>query len=141
MSDWVDKNLELLEKHLKSKETEEYFDNYAKKLKLKAKRYERFEEWLKHNDFDKLMYRILLEHGDEWHEKCRDEGCEPYPNSKLEFIFDYITERTELIDDIEECTFPQSTWEFKGYYVQFTYGQGMIMRIYNKDDNRLLLQL
>jgi len=144
MGDWVDKNLELLEKHLNSKECEEYFDNYAKKLKLKAKRYERFEEWLKTNDFEKLIYRLLLEHGEEWREKCWENGCEVYPNNKLEFLIDYVVHNTEPVKVPKlnnKYGFTNQIWFFKGYYFQMTWGQGMVTDIYNGSDLKHLLQV
>jgi|GEM_PF-5240005 len=59
LDEWVD-----------SDESNAYFENERKKLELKQKRFSRFEEWVKHNDFDKLMYKLVLMHGEEWREKC-----------------------------------------------------------------------
>ena len=65
--------VENLREHLASPEgkasMEKYFQKIADKEALDEKRYRRFETWLETNDFDKLMYRLLFEHGDEYIEK------------------------------------------------------------------------
>lgn len=119
-----------------------YFENYWKKIDLKSKRFVRFTEWLKHNDFDKLMYRIILEHNEEYREKCWHSGCEAYPNNKLSFLLSYITVTCELIKVSQiDCDFTNEIWFFKGYYFQLIHGQGTITRIYNKEDMRCILQV
>lgn len=54
-----------IDEWVESDEDKAYFENENRKLELKHKRYARFEEWLKHNDFDRLMYRLILEHDEE----------------------------------------------------------------------------
>ena len=122
----------------------EYFKTIAEKQKILNQRHKRFETWLETNDFDKLMYRLILEHGDEYIENCYHNGFQPYPNRKLNFVISYVT-RDDVPHPIEvkglECDFPNEIWVFKGYYFQFIHGQGTIIRIYNKEDMRLLLLL
>jgi hypothetical protein len=114
----------------------------TKKLKIKNDRYSHFEEWLKNNDFDELMYRLILEHNEDYRRKCYDNGCEPYPNNKLAFIIDYIVDHFETINHPEiHKDFPNDIWEFNGYYFQMVYGQGVVTFIYNKEDLRQLLVL
>lgn len=104
--------------------------------------YERFEKYLETHDFDELIYRLILEHNDDYREKCYHNGYEPYPNNKLSFIIEYIKNNTKPIEIKGiKCEFPNTIWEFKGYYFQLIYGQGVITNIYNKDDNRLILQI
>jgi len=123
---------------------QKYFYDLTEKHKILEKRFLRFEKWLIDNDFDKLMYRLINEHNDDYAEKCYHNGCEPYPNNKLSFLLSYIT-RDGISHPIEvkkiKVDFPNDIWEFKGYYFQFIFGQGTMIRIYNKDDMRLLLQL
>lgn len=47
-----------------------YFENMRKINDIKVSRYKRFEEWLKHNDFEAVMFRLIHEHGDDYQEKC-----------------------------------------------------------------------
>lgn len=127
-----------------SAECKKYFDELVDANQIREQRFRRLEKWIETNDFDKLMYRLILEHGDDYIENCYHNGYEPYPNNKLSFLISYIT-KDDIPHplDIKElyCDFPNNIWEFKGYYIQFIYGQGTIIRIYNKDDLRLLLQL
>jgi hypothetical protein len=140
----MNERLEILRKHLESpegkKEMEEYFGKIAEKKALAEKRYRRFEEWLKHNDFDKLMYRLILEHGEEWREKCWHSGYEPYPNNKLQFVIDYVFDNFAPISVPKlENMFSTDIRFFKGYYFRIMHGQGSVFDLYNGDDFRHLL--
>jgi hypothetical protein len=123
---------------------QEYFNIIAEKHKILNQRHKRFEEWLKNNDFDKLMYRLINEHNDDYIDNCYHNGYQPYPNNKLNFVIGYVTK-----DDVPhpinvkeiKSDFPNEIWEFNDYYFQLIYGQGTLIRIYNKADMRLLLQL
>lgn len=125
-----------------SSQGQEYFNRQNEKRIQQLKRFNRFEEWLKHNDFDNLLYRIILKHDDNYCEKCWHNGYEPMPNNVLEFVIEYVTNRCEKIVITElNCEFPNDIWLFNGYYIQMIYGQGVITRIYNKKDLRLMLQV
>jgi len=132
LDEWVD-----------SDESNAYFENERKKLELKQKRFSRFVEWVKHNDFDKLMYKLVLMHGEEWREKCWHNGYEVHPNNVLEFIIDYVTHSFEpvSIPQIESEHFPTSTWFFRGYYFQQMFGQGTVTIIYNAEDLKCILSV
>jgi len=131
--------LEELKAHLESPEgkasLKEYFENLAKKQQIKEGRFLKFTEWLKTNDFDKLLYRLILEHDDTYIENCYHKGYEPYMNNKLSFVFDYAIEHGKEVNVKElDCPFPNVISEFRGYYFQIIWGQGSITAIYNKDD-------
>lgn len=131
-----------LDEWVKSDEGKAYFENEKRKSELLSKRFSQFEEWLKHNDFDKLLYRIILKHDNEYKENCYHKGYEPYPNNLLEFIIDYVMTTYEPIVVSEiDCSFPNTIYFFRGYYFQTIHGQGSFHRIYNKEDMRLLLQI
>ena len=120
-----------------------YFENMRKINDIKVSRYKRFEEWLKHNDFEALMFRVIHEHGDDYQEKCMHKGYEPYPNNKLGFLIDYLVHNFEPIEvpEIEPEHFPSTIYFFRGYYFQTICGQGCFHRIYNKEDMRMVLQV
>lgn len=133
---------EYLDDWIKSDRGKAYADVLRSQNELKVKRWTRFETWLENNDFDKLMYRIIYEHNDEYREKCYINGFQPFPNMKLKFILDYVVRHHEPIEVSKiDCPFPNTIYLFKGYYFQIIYGQGSFIRIYNCDDNRILLQL
>jgi hypothetical protein len=120
-----------------------YFENMKKINDIKVGRYKRFEEWLKNNDFDELMLRLIHEHGEDYCEKCYHNGYEPYPNRKLAFLIDYLVHNYEPIEvlEIEPEHFPSTIYFFKGYYFQTICGQGCFHRIYNKEDMQMILQV
>jgi len=119
-----------------------YFELFQKRIEYKLVRYKKFEKYLEDNDFDKLMYRIIGEHDENYRENSYHNGFEPRPNNKLYFIFDYVTHMQTPINVKEiNSKFPNDIWEFKGYYFQLTYGQGTLFDLYNKTDLRHLLQL
>jgi hypothetical protein len=135
--------LEKLKAHLESPEgkaqAKAYFENLAKKEAIKKARFDKFDKWLEDNDFDTLLYRLILEHNDEYREKCYDKGYEPYMTNKLSFVFDYCCDRGKKIKKIPkelQCPFAQAVYEFRGYYFEIVWGQGSIEAIYNKDDLR-----
>ncbi len=119
-----------------------FLDEMTIKYDILENRQKRFEKWLESNDFDKLMYRLIVEHNDDYREKCYHNGCEPYPNNKLWFVISYVMKNTKIIKVKElKNKFNNDIWKFKGYYFQLIYGQGTLIRIYNVEDKRLLLQL
>jgi hypothetical protein len=117
---------------------DDYIAKMERKKEISEKRYNKFEKWLENNDFDNLLYRIILEHGDEYRSKCYENGYEPNPNNIMGFIFNYVTERGGKEVKIKEFDnlFTNKIWEFKGYYFQITWGQGVILKIFNKEDMR-----
>lgn len=117
---------------------EEFVKNLAFKEKIKQGRFDKFEKWLEKNDFDKLLYRLILEHNNEYIEKCYERGYEPYPTRKMQFVFDFVKERAGKKVHIKEfdSVFTNFIWEFKGYYFQITWGQGAFIQIYNKKDKK-----
>jgi len=138
----VEKHKREMNEWAESEQGKAHFENYWKKNDIKQKRFERFTEWLKHNDFDKLMYRIILEHNEEYREKCWHNGFEAYPNNKLSFLLDYVMDNYEAIKVPQiDTDFANSVWFFNGYYFQLIHGQGTITRIYNKEDMRCILQV
>jgi len=129
MTDWAE-----------SDDGKAYFHNIAEIRKINEGRYKRFETYLLTHDFDKLMYRLILEHGEEWHEKCWSKGCETYPNNKLNFIIHYVMHNLEEIRVAQlENMFNTQIWFFKGYYFRIMHGQGSVFDLYNGDDFRHLL--
>ena len=135
-------DIEKMREWAESEAGDAYFRGLVEKQRLKEARHGRFEAWLEDNDFDKLMYRLILEHGDEYIDKCYHNGFMPFPNRKLAFVIGYVVDNLASINVTElDCDFPNEIWQFKGYYFQHIHGQGTIVRIYNKDDLRQLLQL
>ena len=131
-----------LEKFFNSEEGEAYIKKERHRGMIKRDRYRRFQQWMNQNDVDGLIYRLILEHNNDYREKCYHNGFEPYPNNKLSFIIDYIVDNFQPIHVPElNSSFMNSIYQFKGYYVQLVHGQGTIVKIYNLEDKRLILQV
>lgn len=129
-----------LDEFVNSPEGQAFFEKRRKKEELKLKRFARFEEWLKHNDFEALICRLILEHGEEWRERCWNKGYEPYSNNKLSFLIDYISESFDSIRVSQlENMFNTQIWFFKGYYFRIMHGQGSVFDLYNGGDFKHLL--
>lgn len=137
--------VEKLKKHLEDpKNMEEALIFFNGNSELLNSRFLKFEKYLNNYDFDKLMLRLVNEHNDDYREKCYINGYEPYPNNKLQFIIDYIENKSEPIDiKIKElsCDFFNYIYLFNNYYFQIIHGQGSIIRIFNKYDKKLILTI
>jgi hypothetical protein len=119
-----------------------YFEKERQKHKIKMGRYLKFEKYLETHDFDQLMHRLILQHGEEWEEKCWRNGFEVHPNNVLGFVIDYVFHNIKPISVPQiESDFPNATYFFKGYYFQITYGQGSIINIYDGKNLKLLLSV
>ena len=94
-----------------------------------------------------MLYLLFLKHGNEWIDKCHEKGHEPHPNNVLGFIIDYafrygkkVTKKTIKAYDMD-CPFSYNIVEYGGFFFQIVYGQGSFVRIYNKDDGRIMLTI
>ena len=131
-----------VKKMMESGELDKFFNELNKKHEIKEGRFKKFEKYLETIDFDTLIYRLVMEHGEEYREKCWHEGVMPHPNNKLSFLFDYVLTKTPHIDVPEiKCSFMQEIREFKGYYFELVHGQGTIHTIYNKKDLQVVLSI
>lgn len=144
--DHLQASSDALSKFLDSEEGKEFLRNFdAKKKRIKEqleKRFLVFEKWLKTNDFDKLMYRLINKHGEDYCRRCYDKGYEPHPNNVLGFVISYVFHRTpEVVVDELLCDFTTEVHEFRGYYFEHMWGQGMGTQVYNKEDLKKLLTL
>jgi len=134
--------IEAIDVWIKSDDGEAYLKDERIRHEIQIGRYKRFDDWLKCNDFDLLIYRLILKHDISYREKYYHNGFEPGPNNLLQFIFDYIDNKFEPIAVAElDCEFSNNIWLFKGYYFQCIYGQGAIFKIYNKADMREIISI
>lgn len=131
-----------LKKMLESGEIGEFTKEYIKKRNIQYGRFQKFEKYLKTIDFDILIYRLVMEHGEEYREKCWANGFEAYPNNKLQFLFDYVVNRMPCVDVPKiKSDFNDHIYEFNDYYFQIIRGQGVIYTIYNGKNLQVVLQI
>jgi hypothetical protein len=117
---------------------DDYFTKLKEDKEIVEKRFNIFEKWLENNDFNTLLYRMILKHDDEYRSRCYERGYEPYLNNIMRFIFKYVTQRGGKQVEVRELDnlFNNKIWEFNGYYFQIIWGQGVILKIFNKEDSR-----
>ena len=134
--------MELRDFNISEESIQEFVNEMREKDGIQEKRFLKFDKYLEENGFDKLIYRVVLEHDDAWFDWCYRNGIEPYPNNKLAFILNYVEDRGKRVKIKKiKSEFPNEIFEFMGYYFQHIYGQGVITRIYNKTDLKLMLQI
>lgn len=103
-------------------------------------RYEKFENFLVNNDFDRLMLRLTYEHNNEYICKCYNEGKNPKPNNKLQFILNYLKDNyCDIIVKQLKTPLKSKVWSFKGYFFQIT--ANGIINVINKDDLTIMITL
>ena len=131
------------------KKFEEYldspaFDVYLEKIKMEKEiaeqRYQKLERYLSQVSFDDLMNRLLEEHDDAYRDKCYSLGYEPYPNNKLQFLLDFISEKAEPLPhgSVDDNMFEAELYFFKNYYFQLSQGQGAFWRVFDINKNEFL---
>lgn len=101
------------------------------------KRFDIFDEHIKKNDFDDLLYKIILEHDDYWFEKYHTNGVEADVSNKIKFLFDYV----EHYKKKKRIIINNNTYygrEFKDFY--FIKSNDRFI-IYNKSDNNKILNI
>ena len=109
---------------------------------IKLNRFRRLEKYLETHDFDNLLYRIILEHNDEWDERCCENGDDPYPNNKLNFVFDYILHYGKAVKVKKfKNKNPNQIFEFNNFYFQIVIDEKIVWNIFNKEDMRKILSI
>jgi len=96
-------------------------------------RYEKFKVWIEENDFDDLLYRIILE-------IKNDEYSYYEINNKLKFIIDYISNRINPFN-IENCDCSVNFhYKFKGFlFVVEDHSNESVIHVYNEIDKKRLI--
>jgi hypothetical protein len=140
MSIDVEKFKKDLDEWVESDAGKAYFEKERKKNEIKLDRYKRFEKWLETHDINELMQRLIEEHGEAWHDKCYKRGYEPHPNNKLNFLIHYVTDNLAPVDipQIQSEHFSNQSWFFKGYYINMTWGQGVLTQLFDNNFNQII---
>lgn len=116
------------------------FDKILADRNDRYNRIKKVKNFLKNNNFDSLIGRLILEHDDNYRDKCYKNGYEPYPNNKLTILFELIQiegEEIEKIDFKNDTHFKNTVYKYKNYYFQFIYGQGTITKIYDQNHENI----
>ena len=105
----------------------------VKRKKLQLERFKRFDVWLENNDFDDLLYRIILE-------IKADEYSLYGMNNKLHFILEYVMHyyNSHIVLDINKKT---PIYKFENFYFEIYQEQGAVVNIYNCINKNCLISL
>lgn len=142
MSRIADELNALIEQEENNKTMFNYFRGLRERDIVKRQRIEKFKKWLNSNNFTPLLNKVIFKHNEDYEENLFDKGIEPHPNNILQFILDVVIEEGESVEIKElDCDFQNTIYEFDDYHFQFILGQGMITRIYKKDDLELIFQI
>lgn len=116
------------------KDMEEYFEDVKIKGDLLDKRLVLVDEYIKINGLKSILDRLVIEHNEEWSEKCFNRGVETHPNNKLYLLLDWVKNRHEYKynKDIPQ-DFLSSCYQVGEYWFCTYSGQGVFDRIYNND--------
>ncbi len=127
-----------LDKFMKSKEGKKRMNKYAEKLALEQARIDRVGPYLKGKDFDKIIERVVAEHGEDHRDRCYKKGYEPHSNHKATLLLRWIENNYSPIkvpypkDGLGMGgMFTSAVYFVKGYYFELVCGQGCYWRIYN----------
>lgn len=135
-SDWVEKATKAIKEDLN--DPNGYWNTLEKKKNLKQKRFKRFDKWLETNEFEPLLLKLLERNGDERTYRCMSRGYEKYPTPMMQFVFDYISDRLEVVNnELLDGDFSRGTWFFKGYWFQLLCGQGCFWKIFDGELNEI----
>lgn len=136
----LEESLKKFEEYLDSPAADKYFEELKKRGEIVAQRYLKVERYLSQVSFDDLMNRLLEEHNDAYRGKCYSLGYEPYPNNKLQFLLDFISEKAESLPrgSVDDNMFEAELYFFKNYYFQLSQGQGAFWRVFDINKNEFL---
>lgn len=90
-------------------------------------------------EISSLLNRAILKHDERWKELCLKNGVQPYPWEIMNCLFssaehfgeDYTG---ESLDDFDKH-FGAYTKKYLGYYFNWIFGQGTVLRIF--DENKV----
>lgn len=135
-------DLEAIKKHLKEDlaNPDGYWNTIKKKKETLESRFPKIEKYLDSCDFPELIRRLILEHGDEWRDKCSRKSYETYPNNKFRLLWKWIEGTYE---PIQNKNIPQdflgASYFVKGYWFTIYCGQGCCFyRVYDSEINNIL---
>ena len=133
-SEWLKKQKKCIDEDLKNPNG--YFAKEKKRSEILNSRFDKFERWLKKNEFDPYFKKLLERNGEDRLEWCYRHGYEKYGTPLMEFLVSYVsTRKKHRINKKINSDFEAGLWYFKGYWFQSICGQGCFWRIYDKDLN------
>jgi len=116
-----------------------YWNTLEKKRKIGEARFPKVSAYIENFGMESVIDRMILEHDENWEDKCRAKGCETYPNHKFQLLWDWIEDTFEpLQNDLLPQDFLRASYFVKGYWFTIYCGQGCFYRVYDSELNNIL---
>lgn len=120
---------------------------FAEKIEKEVVRAKKLDAYLSSLTYEQLLdlfKRVDAKHTERWKDVCYSNGYEPYPWNivypafKAAELFgeDYDYDQEKPLDDFD-AHFGAFTKTYLGFYFNWIYGQGTILRVFDKDKKEI----
>ena len=116
-----------------------YWNTLKKKREAREIRFPKVDAYIEKCGMKSVVDRMILEHDENWGDKCWAKGYETYPNHKFQLLWDWIEDTFEpLQNDLIPQDFLGASYFVKGYWFTIYCGQGCFYRVYDNELNNIL---
>jgi hypothetical protein len=116
-----------------------YWNTLKKKREAREGRFPKVDAYIEKCGMKSVVDRMILEHDENWGDKCGAKGYETYPNHKFRLLWDWIEYTFEpLQNDLIPQDFLGASYFVKGYWFTIYCGQGCFYRVYDNELNNIL---
>ncbi len=118
-----------------------YWNKLKRKDEITASRFPKVEAYIGKHGMSSVIERMIVEHNEEWGDKCWKRGYETYANNKFNILWKWIENTYEPVtNESIPQDFLSASYFVKGYWFTVYCGQGCFYRVY--DNNlKILLQI
>lgn len=142
-----DSMLERMQAFLNSPEGEKSLREFAAKIEREAVQAKKWGDYLSTLTYEQrleLFQRVDAKHDERWRELCYSRGYEPYPWNIVHPVFkaaelygeDYDYDKEGPLDSFDEH-FGAFTKLYLGFYFNWIFGQGTVLRVFDKDKQEI----
>jgi hypothetical protein len=131
---------EKLMEFLESEAGQESLKDFARNLERQDRAAAKVDSFLQTLDYEArltLLKKASSKHTERWNDTCYANGFEPYPWQIINVTFRAAEIFGTLYEDGALDKFDESfgafTKEYLGFYFNWIYGQGTVLRIFDKD--------
>jgi hypothetical protein len=129
--------LERLKAFMDSPEGIASMERMAEKMRREDERKRRAFEYidkLSNKDLKIKLTKEIDRHDEAYKDRCYARGYMPHPRNLMYFVFDAAQiggkPYKKILDDFDEA-FGGGTIKYRGYYFNWIFGQGTVLRIFN----------
>lgn len=116
-----------------------YWNTLKKKKDIEKLRLPKVEAYVQKHGMEKVVNKLISEHGKEWRDKCWSKSYEAYPNNKFNLLWKWIEENYQpVLNSKIPQDFLGASYFVKGYWFTVYCGQGCFYRVYNSKFETIL---